>query len=60
MKRDHLQVVNELINGGANIAHISQIGLRVIEYAILPGFFETAKTIYAKLERKDKEDIQDP
>jgi ankyrin repeat protein len=30
IKRDHIQVVNELINAGANVAHISQIGLRVI------------------------------
>jgi hypothetical protein len=49
VKRDHIQVVNELINAGANIAHISQTGFRVIEYAILPGFFEMAKIIYTKL-----------
>lgn len=40
VKRNHKRVVEELIDAGADVATVSKIGLRVIEYAILPGFFD--------------------
>lgn len=60
VKRNHIRVVELLISENANVAHVSQIGLRVIEYAILAGFYEIARMIYRKLDRRDQEDIQDP
>ena len=31
-----------------------------MEFAILGGFYEIARMVFRKLQRKDKEDIQDP
>jgi hypothetical protein len=49
-----------LINAGANITHISQTGFRIIDYAILGGYYDLARLIFSKLQPKDKEEIQDP
>jgi hypothetical protein len=47
-----------LIEAGANLTHVSQLGFRVIDYAILGGFYEIARLIFMSLELKDKENLQ--
>jgi ankyrin repeat protein len=49
VKRNHQKVAEILIDAGANVAHVSKVGLRVIEYAILAGFYELAQLIFRKL-----------
>ena len=46
IKRNHYEVVKLLIENGADLGHISKASLRVIEYAILPGFYDIACLIY--------------
>ncbi len=60
IKRNHIKVVAELIEAGADVGHVSKIGLRVIEYAILPGFYDICQLIYKKLTLEQKREIQDP
>ena len=60
VKRNHAKIVEQLIEAGADIGHVSKIGLRVIEYAILPGFYDICQIVYKKLTLEQKKEIQDP
>ena len=40
-----------LIEAGANVGHVSKVGLRVIEYAVLAGFYELAQLVFSHLTR---------
>jgi ankyrin repeat protein len=60
IKRNHIKIVEELIEAGADLGLVSKIGLRVIEYAILPGFYDICQLIYKKLTLEQKREIQDP
>lgn len=43
-----------LIDAGADVGFVSKTGLRVIEYGILPGFYEITQLIYKRLSREQK------
>uniref|UniRef100_A0A1J3JRM9 Uncharacterized protein n=1 Tax=Noccaea caerulescens TaxID=107243 RepID=A0A1J3JRM9_NOCCA len=60
VKRNHLQIVKELLDAGADIGHVSKVGLRVIEYAILPGFYDICQLLFKQLTLEQKREIQDP
>lgn len=49
VKRDHYQIAESLINAGANVTHVSQTGFRIIDYAILGGYYDLARLIFSKL-----------
>lgn len=60
VKRNHRKIVEDLIDAGADLGQVSKIGLRIIEYAILPGFYDICQIIYKRLTLEQKQAIQDP
>jgi hypothetical protein len=49
-----------LIEAGADAGYVSKIGLRVIEYAILAGFYDISQIVFRALTHEEKSAIQDP
>jgi ankyrin repeat protein len=54
VKRNHIHLIEPLINAGADAAHVSKLGFSAIDYAILGGFYEIAKLLYRRLPNKEK------
>jgi hypothetical protein len=52
-KRDKTDVVKYLLVMGANPDTISLSGLIAVEYALLPGFYETALVIFQKMKLRE-------
>ena len=48
------------MKAGADVGHISPLGFRIIDYAILGGFYPLAQSIFKKMSPKEKEGIEDP
>jgi hypothetical protein len=46
-------MVNYLLCNGANADYVSALGLKVVEYAILPGFYSIAFDIYRKCRNRE-------
>lgn len=59
VKRNHLDVVRYLLRFGANVDYVSGIGLTILEYAILPGYYEIALMIYLKCKDKELREVTD-
>ena len=52
VKRNHIVVVNYLLKNGANPNFLSDCGLRIIDFAVLAGFYDIALKIYEYTENK--------
>jgi|JI6StandDraft_1071083.scaffolds.fasta_scaffold02483_8 ankyrin repeat protein len=51
-KRNRLEILKILVNAGAKLDVVSDLGLKAIDYSILAGFYENATYLYS---RSDKE-----
>ena len=46
IKRNHVKLVKLLLEKGADPNYIDSLGLRTIDHAILPGFYEISQLLY--------------
>lgn len=53
IKRNHTKVVKYLLQNNADPDYLTGFGLKTIEFAILPGFYEIALLLYEKVKSKD-------
>jgi ankyrin repeat protein len=61
IKRNHIDIVRYLVENNADVNFVAKNGLRAIEYAILPGFYEIATILFQRMSNQQKQSaIQDP
>ena len=60
VKRDRLEISECLIEAGAHIQHTTKVGFRIIDYAILGGYYDIARMLFQRMEQKDKETLEEP
>ena len=52
IKKNKKEIVEYLVNKGADVNFLATTSISVIEYAILPGYYEIALYLYERI--KDK------
>ena len=52
IKRNHVKLVKLLLEKGADPNYVDPLGLRTIDHAILPGFYEVSQLLYCELKEK--------